>query len=91
MRTYVEQAGAAAILSPWPWFGDWAKVISAPAELIAGQYCVVALKAFFAKKDRLTGSVDPVLLWWVCDIYDRGRSPAPSPEPVADLSRHAAT
>jgi hypothetical protein len=91
MRAHVEQAGAAATSSPWLWFGDWAKVIGAPAELMAGQHRVAALKAFFAKKDRLTGSADPAPLWWVCDIYDRGRSPAPPPEPVADLSRHAAT
>ena len=90
MRAHVDQAGAATS-SPWPWFGDWAKVTGGRAELMAGQHRVAAQKAFRAKKDRLTGSADPAPLWWVCDIYDRGRSPALSSEPVADLSRHAAT
>jgi hypothetical protein len=75
MLAHVRQAGAPATetSSPWPWFGDWAKVIGAKAELMAGQHRVAALKALLKKHSRLDALSDPELLSWVCDIYNRGR------------------
>jgi hypothetical protein len=75
MKAYLEQAGEpTGETSPsWPWYGDWAKVNRRPAELMAGQHRVAALRAFFRKKGRLHASSDPDPLWWVCDVYDRGR------------------
>jgi hypothetical protein len=77
MLAYVQQAGVPTTetSSPWPWFGDWAKVIGGQAELMAGQHRVAALKAFFQKNGRLHASSDLEPLWWVCDIYDRGWCP----------------
>jgi hypothetical protein len=74
MQAYLQQEGGALgeTSSSWPWFGDWAKVNRGPAELMAGQHRVAALKAFFEKKDRLHASSEPDPLWWVCDIYNRG-------------------
>jgi hypothetical protein len=61
-----------ATATSWPWFGDWVKVNGARAELMAGQHRVEALKTF-RKKGRLQTSSDAEPLWWVCDVYDRGR------------------
>jgi hypothetical protein len=75
MLAHVQQAGipTAETSSPWPWFGDWAKVTGGRAELMAGQHRVAAAKAFLQKKNRLHASLDPEPLWWVCDIYDCGQ------------------
>jgi hypothetical protein len=92
MKAYLEQAGQPTPETPssWPWFGDWVKVNGCPAELIAGQHRVEALKAFFQKKGRLRTSSDPDPLWWLCDIYDRGRCLVPlDRRPLTRPRRHA--
>lgn len=75
MLAHVQQAGAPATetSSPWPWFGDWAKVIGSQVELMAGQHRVAAGKAFIQKYGQLRTSSEPEPLWWVCEIYDCGR------------------
>jgi hypothetical protein len=62
--------------SSWPSFHDWMSVNGCPAELMAGQHRVEALK-LFQKKNQLHTSLDEDPLWWLCDIYDRGRLPTP--------------
>lgn len=61
--------------SSWPSFQDWTLVNNHPAELMAGQHRVEALKMFLSKKGRLHTCSDDDPHWWLCDIYDRGGSP----------------
>lgn len=59
-------------LRPWVDFMDWAKVNDRPAELMAGAHRVKALKTFLKKHGYDEG--DQSQRWWVCEIYDQGRS-----------------
>jgi hypothetical protein len=78
MRAHLDQAGqpTSETTSSWPSFRDWVSVNGCPVELMAGQHRVAALKAFLHKKSRLHTSSDGDPQWWLCDIYDRGRSPS---------------
>jgi hypothetical protein len=55
---------------PWPLFTDWVQVNSQPAELMAGQHRVEALKIL-----RQASPDSAILPEWVCDLYDRDALP----------------
>lgn len=57
----------------WPFFQGWMSVNGGPAEIMAGQHRVAALKAL-AQKNLLHTSKDDEL-WWLCDVYDKGTFP----------------
>lgn len=54
----------------WPSFEDWATVIEAKAELIAGHHRVEAFKEYLRLRQ-----LPEEERWWVCSIYDKGYSP----------------
>jgi hypothetical protein len=53
-----------------PFFEGWSAVTSSPAELLAGNHRIHALKEFLQRR-KITDRSDR---WWVCDIFDKGRS-----------------
>jgi len=60
--------------SSWPFFRDWMSINGCPAEIMAGQHRVEALKVFLTRKSRPLTSPDDDPHWWLCDVYDRGMS-----------------
>ena len=74
MIAHLETAGelSSATSTAWPSFRDWVSVNGCPAEIMAGQHRVEALKVFLRRKSRLHTSSDEDPQWWLGDIYDRG-------------------
>jgi hypothetical protein len=56
-----------------PFFESWSAVTSSPAELLAGNHRIHALKEFLDRR-KITNKSDR---WWICDIFDRGGSDLP--------------
>jgi hypothetical protein len=57
-----------------PFFEGWSAFTSSPAELLAGNHRIHALKEFL-KQRKIT---DKNERWWVCDIFNKGESNLPS-------------
>jgi hypothetical protein len=57
-------------------FDDWMIVNQAPAEIMAGQHRVEALKLFLRQLTTESGNnaIEKEHSWWVCDIYDIGEN-----------------
>jgi hypothetical protein len=72
MIAHLKTAGEllSATLTAWPSFRDWVSVNGCPAEIMAGQHCVEALKVFLRRKSWLHTSSDEDPQWWLGDIYD---------------------
>lgn len=56
--------------SEWPSFEDWDAIVGEKAELMAGNHRVEALK----KRLQLSKCGNEER-WWICDIYDKGKTP----------------
>lgn len=69
-NTAIAARGAEEGDSKWPSFEDWATVIEAKAELIAGHHRVEAFKEYLRLRQ-----LPEEERWWVCSIYDKGFSP----------------
>jgi hypothetical protein len=74
MMEHLEQASQQPLetSSSWPFFRDWMLINGCPAEIMAGQHRIEALKVFLTRKDRPRTSPDDDPHWWLCDVYDRG-------------------
>jgi hypothetical protein len=61
-------------LSDYLFFDDWMTVNQAPAEIMAGQHRVEALKLFLRQLTAQSGNdtIEKEHSWWICDIYDIG-------------------
>lgn len=68
--------------SSWPLYKDWMLANTEMAEILSGQHRIEALKLFLDRKEKSqglsrSGSEDNAG-WWVCDIYDKGKSSIPA-------------
>jgi hypothetical protein len=62
--------------SQQPSFDDWMSVNESEAEIMAGQHHVAALKLYLQRINRDPNSLSMWRdqAWWICDIYDKGKS-----------------
>ena len=73
MLAHIDRVQAKVEKDEWPSFEDWGHVIGEPAELMAGNHRVEALKenlrrAGAGEKER----------WWICNVYDKGLTFTPA-------------
>jgi hypothetical protein len=59
----------------WPSFHDWMFVNGSPAEIMAGQHRVEALRILLGRISKRSSAYAHAQEqgWWICDIYDIGR------------------